>query len=333
MNQRSVFTTFARQFGLQLLLLIGTLAAAELVLRIVDLRELRDGYHEGSAAVFQYDSELGWLPVPSTVATFTGSRTVTVRSNRFGLRDVEHDRSARPTVMFVGDSFVWGYDVEAGERFTELLRGDFPGVRIVNAGVNAYGTDQEYLLLRRLWDEFKPNFVVLMFCVDNDRQDNTTNSNGGYYKPYVEQTPDGRWVFAGQPAPNSRHAYFVGNRIVKNLWLARAAVTGYIYFRYPKITVPDPTDRLVEMMHDFVTARHAKFLVGLQRHDARLEMFLRAQGIPYASFDGAATNADGNHWTPAGHQLVSDRLRALLTAAGVAALPGSEPIVHPVANN
>ena len=45
--------------------------------------------------------------------------------------------------MFVGDSFVWGYDVEASERFTELLRDEFPGIRIVNAGVNAYGTDQD----------------------------------------------------------------------------------------------------------------------------------------------------------------------------------------------
>jgi hypothetical protein len=53
LNQRLLFTTFARQFGLQLLLLIGTLAVAELVLRIVDLRELRGGYHEGSAAVFR----------------------------------------------------------------------------------------------------------------------------------------------------------------------------------------------------------------------------------------------------------------------------------------
>jgi hypothetical protein len=162
-------------------LLVGTLAAAELILRIVDLRELRDGYREGSPVIFRYDSELGWLPVAKAVATFTDSQTITVRSNSFGLRDVEHDRSARPTVMFIGDSFVWGYDVEASERFTELLRDNFPEVRIVNAGVNAYGTDQEYLLLRRLWSEYNPNVVVLMFCVDNDRQDNTTKERSGNY--------------------------------------------------------------------------------------------------------------------------------------------------------
>jgi hypothetical protein len=46
--------TFVRQVGIQLLLLIGTLAAAELILRIIDPRELRDGYHAGSPAIFQY---------------------------------------------------------------------------------------------------------------------------------------------------------------------------------------------------------------------------------------------------------------------------------------
>ena len=46
----------------------------------------------------------------------------------------------------------------------------------INAGVTAYGTDQEYLLLRRLWDRIQPNVVVLMVCVDNDRKDNTVNT-------------------------------------------------------------------------------------------------------------------------------------------------------------
>jgi hypothetical protein len=159
---------FLRQLGLQLILLIGTLIAAELILRAIDLRELRYGYRDGYPVVFRYDPEIGWLPVANRIATFEGSKPITVRSNSFGLRDIEHDHSARPTVMFVGDSLVWGYDVEESERFTELLRDGYPGIRIVNAGVNAYGTDQEYLLLRRLWRAFNPDVVV--FCVDNDHR-------------------------------------------------------------------------------------------------------------------------------------------------------------------
>lgn len=150
--------------------------------------------------------------------------------------------------------------------------------RIINAGVTAYGTDQEYLLLRRLWDEFKPSVVVLMFCFDNDRQDNTTNSTAGHYKPYLRQTPDGQWVFAGQPMPKSRRAYFVGQSGRQKSLAGPRRNDGYVYFRYPKITVPDPTEQLVGMMHDFITARGARFMIGLQHHEARLETFLSARG-------------------------------------------------------
>lgn len=317
---------FLRGAVLQLVLLLATLAVAEVVLRIIDLRELRDGYNAGAPVVFQYDAELGWLPIPNHVSTFTGSRTITVRSNSFGLRDIEPEpeQPGRPTVMFIGDSYVWGYDVEANDRFTDLLRGEFPQVRIVNAGVNAYGTDNEYLLLRRYWNAFKPSVVVLIFCVDNDRMDNVTNDPWGYYKPYLAQAPDGEWKFFGQPVPASRHVYFVGNPIVRHLLLARAAVTGYVYFRYPKIIVPDPTERLMGMIRDFVAAGGGKFLVGLTRHEAALEAYLRAQAIPYISFDDAELYPlAGKHWTPAGHRLVADRMRAFLLENG--ALPAPVP--------
>jgi hypothetical protein len=319
---------FLRQFGLQLILLIGTLIAVELILRAIDLRELRYGYRDGYPVVFRYDPEIGWLPVANRITTFEGSKLITVRSNSFGLRDIEHDASARPTVMFVGDSLVWGYDVEESERFTELLRDWYPGIRIVNAGVNAYGTDQEYLLLRRLWRAFNPDVVVLIFCVDNDHRDNSTNINAGYFKPYLEQAPDGSWKFSGQPVTKSRNTYFTDNPLVRNLWLARAAVTGYVHFRYPKVVVPDPTEQLIKMTRDFVAGRGAKFFVGLQRDDARLEAFLRAEHIPYTSFEGAEIG-DGIHWTPSGHRVVSARLKSFLEANGVLALPNAASAISP----
>jgi hypothetical protein len=67
-----------------------------------------------------------------------------------------------------------------------------------------------------------------------------------------------------------------------------------------------------------VEARGAKFLVGLQYHEARLEEFLRARGIASTTFDGAPTYpSDGFHWTPEGHAVVTQRLKRLLAAAGM----------------
>jgi lysophospholipase L1-like esterase len=309
----------AREIGLQLLLLIGTLAVAEAALRLIDLRELRDGYSVGSAMFHRYDPELGWGAVPGTAGIYRGSRTIHIRTNSLGFRDIEPEPTTKPTVLFVGDSFVWGYDVEASERFTDLLRAELPGARIVNSGISGYGTDQEYLLLRRIWDRFEPRVVVLMFCTDNDRDDNSTNVlSTGYYKPYLAQAADGEWRFAGRPVPKSRQVYFVDNALVKNLWLARAAVTGYVVARHPRITVADPTERLVGMMRDLVESRGAKLLVGLERTEPRLAAYLSAQHIPYTAFDGAEVYpTDGAHWTPAGHRLVGDRLRTLLAMSNV----------------
>jgi hypothetical protein len=312
---------FARETLLQLAILAAVLGVAELILRAADLRELRDSYDPGAALLFRHDADLGWAPIPNASATFTGLRTIEVRNNSLGLRDIEPDRARKPTVMFVGDSFVWGYDVAASERFTDRLRQELPAARIVNAGVLGYGTDQEYLLLDRLWDAVKPDLVVLTYCTGNDRIDNSANmSGGGYYKPYLARGPDGSWRFAGQPVPWSRHVYFRDDVLVRHLWLARAAVTGFVHLRHPAAEVPDPTDELVAMMAGLVESRGAKFLVGLQFHEPQIEAMLRARGIPFTAFDDAPTYpANGNHWTPEGHEIVARRLMPLLTAAGIGA--------------
>ena len=318
---------FLRGLLTQLVIVLITLAAVELVLRVLDLRFLRDGARPGYAFVYRYDPDLGWAPVPNASAAFTGSRTVAVSNNSIGLRDIEHDRGGRPRILFIGDSFTWGFDVETKDRFTEILRARMPQADIVNAGVPGYGTDQEYLLLEKIWDAVRPDVVVLIYCSDNDRGDNSSNMRyDGYYKPYLEQTADGRWQFRGQPVPKSRRVYFVDNAVVRNVWLARAAVAAWVQASVPRIYVPDPTERLVGMMRDFVQARGAKFLVGEQKreHDPKLGPFLDAQGIPNTAFDSADSFDDfGFHWTPKGHLTVADALMALFARYGIAGTQAS----------
>jgi len=306
-----------RAVFLQLAIIVATLAVCEIVLRVIDLRYLR-AHRVGSERVYNYDAELGWVPIPNSSLSFTGLRTINVRHNSLGLRDIEHDSALKPTIAFVGDSFVWGYDAEADERFTEALRAKMPDHRVVNAGVTAYGTDQEYLLLKRLWDRIKPNVVVLIVCVDNDRKDNRTNSRqDGPYKPYYALPPG---EFRGQPVPWSRHLYFADNWLARHSWVMRVAVSAYVLIADPVVTVPDPTEHLIGMMREFVESQGARFLVGLQYREPALEATLTAQKIPYVSFDGAEHYfGDGDHWTPKGHAEVANRLMALLAENGVIA--------------
>ena len=306
-----------RAIALQVVIVIATLGVTEIVLRAIDLRYLR-AHRVGAERIYNYDAELGWFPVPNSDVTFTGIRTIKVHHNSLGLRDIEHDTEPKQTIAFIGDSFVWGYDAEQNERFTEILRAKLPNQRIVNAGVTAYGTDQEFLLLQRLWDRIKPDVVVLMFCSDNDRKDNVTDTRqDGPYKPYFDLA---KGAFEGIPVPWSRHIYFAENWLAQHSWVFRVAVSAYVLIAHPPVTVSDPTEHLVGIMKKFVELHGAKFMVGLQFNDPALEAALTAQKIRFTSFDGADhENGDGDHWTPKGHQQVAEQLMTLLRDSGVIA--------------
>ena len=304
-----------RSTCITLCITLATLAAIEIMLRIADLRILREGSSERSLT-YRYDAELGWAPVPHSSSVVTTARTIHAQHNSLGFRDIEFERDARPVVLFLGDSFVWGVDAEASERFTDLLRSRLPQMAIVNAGVSGYGTDQEYLLLQRIWPTMRPAVVVLIFCTDNDRLDNGTNIRyDGYQKPYFATGADDALVLRGQPVPESRQLYIKQNWLVRHLWLARLAAFAYVEIRHPQVYVPDPTEKIVSRMHEFVEARGARLIVGLQLRDDELMRQLQAERIAFVTFDGAESYASryGAHWTPAGHKLVAERLFGLLS--------------------
>ena len=293
-----------------LLIAVATLAAIELLLRIADFRELRQDVSERSLS-YGYDAELGWAPIRNSVSTVTTARTIHATHNSLGFRDIEFASDGRPVMLFIGDSFVWGVDAEANERFTDLLRKKLTQFTIVNAGVSGYGTDQEYLWLKRIWPTVRPAVVVVLFCTDNDRKDNSTNLRyGRYHKPYFEITADGTPALRGQPVPKSLQLFIKDNWLVRNLWLARLAAATYVEISSPAASVPDPTEQLVDEIDQFVGAHNAKLLFALQSRDDRLIAHLQARRIPFVTLDGAAAYGDqyGSHFTPDGHEFVSRRL-------------------------
>jgi hypothetical protein len=310
-----------RSLGAVAIMTIVTLGALEIALRVVDLRELREGVSERSLS-YQYDAELGWMPVPGASASVTNARTIQVHHNSLGLRDDEFTLDDKPTIVFLGDSFVWGLDAEANERFSEMLKPRVGNFKVLAAGVSGYGTDQEYLLLKRLWPKVKPAVVVLMVCTDNDRQDNSTNIRyEGYHKPYFTIAADNVPVLAGQPVPKSRLQAIKEDWWVRHSWLVRLANAVYLKLRYPAVQLKrDPTEQLVDEIRKFVEANGAKFLVGLQTADAGLVRHLTLRGIPFVAFDGADAYPGagiGGHWTPEGHKFVAERLMGLLSANDV----------------
>lgn len=326
-GRQSATRGFFKSVLLQLILVLVSLVVTEGVLRVIDLRYLRIVVPRNEvASIFQFDPQLGWSPTPNAISTFPCNlRTINVHNNSLGLRDIEQAYTSKPTVLFIGDSFVWGYNVESDERFTEMLREKMPAYTIVNAGVSGFGTDQEYQMLRRLWPQLKPSIVVLIYHGDSDREDNSTNVRfDGYYKPYIVDAGDDRWEWRGLPVPKSRRSYFVENWFARNFLVARVAFSAYVILRNPFVKVPDPTEHLVGMIRDFVETRGGRFLVGLQGREARIETFLSEKNISFVTLDGADDYMPKDiHWTPKGNSFVANRLSTVLTRTDAPSSPNN----------
>jgi hypothetical protein len=132
-----------KSIGVSLVVALATLGTLEIGLRFADLRELRETLSEESLA-YDFDAELGWMPVPGSVGTVQSFRTTHYKHNSLGPRDEEVSLDDKPTIVFLGDSFVWGLASEADEWFSDLLRARIPDHKILAAGVSGFGTDQEF---------------------------------------------------------------------------------------------------------------------------------------------------------------------------------------------
>ena len=260
---------------------------------------------------YRYDSRLGWFPKTSDRITYTGSRKIHIAHNAMGFRDREHTlEKTRPRLIFVGDSFVWGYDVEVGERFTEFLQAELESIEVLNFGVSGYGTDQCYLLLQKFFDDYRPDAVIYMFS-ETDLDDNAVNFNHkAYYKPYYVVAGDDLEL-RGVPVPRAS----VWSRLVSSL-------TSFPRLRSNGEVI---TPLLISAMDKFVKSKGASFAVGLIDEQPLIRRHLEQQKIVF--FD--LTHVDGRyrypghgfHWTPEGHRLVARAIKAFLLHNSVAKEP------------
>ena len=96
-------------------------------------------------------------------------------------------------MLFLGDSFTWGFGVAENERFTELIenRLNQKDWEVLNMGVSGYSTDQEYLLFEQQGIQFDPDLVVLCFLSTNDIVGNYSTAMYGKNKPLYQLKSDG----------------------------------------------------------------------------------------------------------------------------------------------
>lgn len=120
----------------------------------------------------QFDAELGWLGIPNANARFCKPDfDVQVKHNAdgFRLKVRPTTTSNLPICAVFGDSFTWGWGVAEGQIFTDVIQDMARNTAdIQNFGVNATGTFQQALLLKRLVQNgYKPSRVIIMFFAND----------------------------------------------------------------------------------------------------------------------------------------------------------------------
>lgn len=152
-----------------------------------------NGFHEG-------DPVLGWRGKKNITRRFhTPEFDVLIRHDDAGFRAPEPPRpaAAESNLLVLGDSLVWGWGVEQGDLFTDILQTELgPDVAVYNRAVNAYATGQELLLLRRELDTRDYDGVLLVVSA-TDMGDNADHKK---HRPAYDLV-DGELVARNQPPP------------------------------------------------------------------------------------------------------------------------------------
>lgn len=118
---------------------------------------------------------LGWCHLPGVSFVHggeTGEFVTHVQYNSQGLRDYEYPfekPAGALRVLIFGDSFAEGLEVEMEElhtkRLERLLTGCFSGlaVQVINFGVSAYDTAQEWWYFRTEGTRYHPDLVIVIW--------------------------------------------------------------------------------------------------------------------------------------------------------------------------
>lgn len=123
-----------------------------------------------------FDAQTGWSKVPGkSVTRRVAGHKIHFDINANGLRD---DPGVGPgkepgtfRVLMLGDSFVQGYTVERQDLFVDQLEGWWRSeerrIDVVNAGTEAWSTDQEVVWFLQNGKAYQPD-LVLLFPYEND---------------------------------------------------------------------------------------------------------------------------------------------------------------------
>ncbi len=183
---------------------LAALGVATLVALLAGELALRVWYEGvlGRERLYRYDPVTGWDNAADLNGVYLqGEDLVPVRLRTDGdgrpVYEAAPFRTGAPTVLLLGDSFVFGYYADAEASFAAELRRELAASGcaggFVNHGVPSFGADQSYLRYRSLEDAPESRVVVFVMF-ENDYLDNDLYVSGTRDKPVLRPDESGRLV-------------------------------------------------------------------------------------------------------------------------------------------
>lgn len=307
----------------------------------------------------EHDLDLGWANKKGAKGMHrasTDEAEVLIRINRQGLRGEDVSAVKQSSrVAALGDSVTFGYGVEEDAAYPSVLARMLSNrYEVLNLGVISYGTDQEYLFLKRDGLSYSPDIVVVGFT-PGDVLDNASSIMQNYKKPYFKLI-GGDLVLRGTPVPrelllgeviagyNRFKEFLYDNSHLYRFFFNRASKGGIdtgAVIETQREQALELTAALLGAIRDLCGQNGARMLVLLLPNGRWLEDemaegrragfytqfmgMLREKGIPYVDPHSALLEGmrrgeelfltrDPVHLTPAGYEIVAQELYKAINA-------------------
>jgi len=185
----------ARKVAFSIFLPLTTLVLGFIVLE-VGLHWLADSYY-GRGKLFEPDMVAGWRPLPNLDLVRRNSEGDSWRvvTDDLGFRETGTWRAdASRRLLVLGDSLAFGEGTNIEDRFDSILAKHHPNLSVVNTGTMGYGTFQQIVRARPLFDDLRAGDTLLLVTCSNDFTDMKRAKLTGRAKPQFRLSEAGEAI-------------------------------------------------------------------------------------------------------------------------------------------
>lgn len=258
-------------------------------------------------SLFVFDERRGWAirGGVSGARVGRGNRGFTNSKGARGPDEVPYERTDRPRIVVIGDSFAFGEGVADPMTFAAELGRLLPGAEVVNLGVGGYGHDQTLLHYRLEGRRYRPDLVLMPF-IEEDALRNDLRMRD-YAKPrFVREGAALRLEGAPVPSPEA-----LRRRLLfwpRAYGLARCLWDALLPPRHDAARTELILDALRAEIEDGGAV--TLFFSATRPEPGRLAAYCQARGLdcPIVPVEGLTDR--GGHWSAAEHAQIARDLKA-----------------------